>query len=202
MKKIIALVCSVILCLGLCACEQQDPDVPEGMKLVETESKDYSLFVPEDWSVDMSTGVVSAYASLVDQSNISFTGFTVKMRDLYAETVASDDTGSDSEVKGIIDVFWDSYSEDFAETFGDTMKYIDENGEESDSPVYTRTTFGGFEANKYTYTARVTGETYKFTQLVCIEAGYVYILTYTAVTESYDEHLEDVESIIANFGFN
>ena len=55
MKKIVALVCSVILCLSLCACEQQNPDVPEGMKLVETESKDYSLFVPEDWSVDMST---------------------------------------------------------------------------------------------------------------------------------------------------
>ena len=202
MKKIIALVCSVILCLGLVACEQKDPDVPEGMKLVETESKDYSLFVPENWSVDMSTGVVSAYASLVDQSNISFTGFAIKMRDLYAETVASSDTGSDTEVKGLVDVFWDDYSDDFAETFGDTMKYIDENGKESDSPVYVRTTLGGLEANKYTYTARVTGETYKFTQVVCIEAGYVYILTYTAVTDSYDEHLEGVESIIANFRFN
>lgn len=202
MKRITALLCSVLLCLALCSCEQKDPNVPDGMKLVETESNDYSLFVPEDWSVDMSTGVVSAYASLVDQSNVSFTGFTIKMRDLYAETVASDDTGADAEVKGIIDVFWESYSEDFAETFGDTMKYIDENGDESDSPVAVRTTLGGFEANKYTYTARVTGETYKFTQVVCIEAGYVYILTYTAVTESYDEHLEDVESIIANFKFN
>ena len=202
MKKIVAFVCSVILCLSLCACKQIDPNVPDGLKLVETESKDYSLFVPEDWSVDMSTGVVSAYASLVDQSNVSFTGFAIKMRDLYAETVASSDTGSDADVKGIIDVFWESYSEDFAETFGDSMKYIDENGEESDSPVYVRTTLGGLEANKYTYTARVTGETYKFTQVVCIEAGYVYILTYTAVTESYDEHLEDVESIIANFKFN
>lgn len=202
MKKIIALVCSVLLCLSLCACEQKDPNVPDGMKLVETESKDYSLFVPEDWSVDMSTGVVSAYASLVDQSNVSFTGFAIKMRDLYAETVASSDTGSDAEVKGLVDVFWDDYSDDFAETFGDTMKYIDENGKESDSPVYVRTTLGGIEANKYTYTARVTGETYKFTQVVCIEAGYVYILTYTAVTDSYDEHLEDVESIIANFRFN
>lgn len=193
----------LVLCFSLCACgEETDTNAPEGMKLVETESKDYSLFVPTDWNVDMSTGVVSAYASLVDQSNISFTGFAVDQKSLAAETVASDDTDSESSAKGVIDVFWESYAEDFSETFGDTMKYIDENGEEVDSPSPIKTTLGGFEANKYTYTARVTGDIYKFTQVVCIEAGYVYILTYTAVTESYDEHLEDVENIISNFRFN
>ncbi len=203
MKRFTALMLTLLLCLALCACGQTDPDVPDGMKLVETESKDYSLFVPINWSVDMSTGVVSAYASLIDQSNVSFTGFAVNMRDLAADTVAGgDDTGSDADAKGMIEVFWEGYQEDFAETFGDTMKYIDENGDEVDSPAPAKTTLGGFEANKYTYTARVTGQTYKFTQVVCIEAGYVYILTYTAVTESYDEHLEDVESIIANFRFN
>lgn len=201
MKRFTALLLVLVLCFSLCACAQDNTDAPEGMKLVETESKNYSLYVPDHWSVDMSTGVVSAYASKADQSNISFTGFAVDTVSLAEETVVAD-TGSEEEAKSMVDVFWESYSEDFAETFGDTMKYIDENGKEVDDPAPSKTTLGGFAANKYSYTARVTGETYKFMQVVCIEAGYVYILTYTAVTEAFDSHLEDVESVISNFKFN
>lgn len=201
MKKITAILLLFALCLSLCACAQTDPEAPEGMKLAETESKNYSLYVPEHWSVDMSTGVVSAYASKADQSNISFTAFAVDTPALAKETVVAD-TGSEDEAKSMIDVFWESYSEDFADTFGDTMKYIDQNGNENDTPAPAKTALGGFAANKYTYTARVTGQTYKFMQVVCIEAGYVYILTYTAVTEAFDSHLEDVESVISNFKFN
>ena len=201
MKRITALLLVLVLSFSLCACAQDNTDAPEGMKLVDTETKNYSLYVPEHWSIDMSTGVVSAYASKADQSNISFTGFAVDTASLAKETVVSD-TGSEIEAKGMIDVFWESYSEDFAATFGDTMKYIDQDGKETDSPAPAKTSLGGLAANKYTYTARVTGETYKFMQVVCIEAGYVYILTYTAVTEAFDSHLEDVESVISNFKFN
>ena len=184
-KRTLALLLSCLSCVLLCACgETVDADAPDGMKKVDAPSTNYTIYVPQSWTVDMSTGVISAYASMTDRANISFTGFALEDR---ATT---------------LDSFWSGYAEEFASTFGDSMVYFDENGKETSEPVAAKTTLGGLEANKYVYRARVTGEVYKFMQVACIAAGNVYLITYTAVDSNYDAHLSEVNDILNNFKFN
>ena len=185
LKRSILIILAAVFCLALCACgETADADTPEGMKKVESASTSYTMYVPQSWTVDMSTGVVSAYASLTDRANVSFTGFALEDRTTT------------------LDTFWATYSDDFKTTFGDSMVYFDAEGKETTEPFAAKTTLGGIAANKYVYRARVTGEVYKFMQVTCIVAGNVYILTYTAVDSAYDAHIKEVNDSLTNFNFN
>lgn len=183
-KRITALILACAVCAILASCGGTvDADAPDGMKRVEADVKNYTLYVPQSWTVDMSTGTVSAYASSTDRSNVSLTAFAVA-----AGTTP--------------DSFWSEYAGQFNSTFGDSMKYISPEGEPVDEPAASKTTLGGVEANRYEYRATVTGELYRFMQVVCVTAGSVYILTYTAVDEAYDAHLGEVNDIINSFKFN
>ena len=51
------------------------------------------------------------------------------------------------------------------------------------------------KAKKYIYTATVTGAEYKFMQIAVIKGETVYLLTYTAKAELFDEHLPTVNKI-------
>ncbi len=74
MKKIIALLLLLAMTFSLAACSGTPPggdsEIPEGMKIAE-EGEGYTLFVPEDWVVETSTGVTMAYVSTVDPSNVT-----------------------------------------------------------------------------------------------------------------------------------
>ncbi len=186
-KRISLCVLAAALALCVCACgEAADLEAPEGMKKVDAATTSFTMYVPDSWTVDMSTGVISAYASLTDRANVSFTGFAL-----------------DNENRAMtLDSFWETYSGDFKDTFGDSMFYFDENGEETAEPFAAKTTLGGIAANKYVYRAKVTGEVYKFMQVTCIAAGTVYIFTYTAIDSAYESHLQEVGDILDNFKFN
>ena len=55
----------------LAACKNsEDTWQPAGMKLASSEDADYRLWIPESWTVDMSTGIKSAYVSSADLYNI------------------------------------------------------------------------------------------------------------------------------------
>ena len=193
MKKIISLFLAMIICAVLASCGESatESDVPEGMKLVECDDeKSYSLYVPDEWTIDMSTGTVSAYVSSSDSSNITFTGF-------------SPDSVTDLDIP----TFWADYEEDFASTFGDTMHYVSggeelESNEDYEPSIIENFGGSGSNAYRYVYTALVSGDTYKFMQVVCATGGYIYILTYTSTLDNYDTNIEDVQSIIDNFKFN
>lgn len=77
MKKILCVMFVLILSLGLlAACSNGADDfVPAGFKQIAADEADYRLYVPDNWTVDMSTGVTSAFVSEKDRSNISFMGF-------------------------------------------------------------------------------------------------------------------------------
>ena len=92
-----------------------------------------------------------------------------------------------------LDEYWQDYAEDFEATFTD-MEYI------GDAP--TATTLSGIAANKYEYTATVTGNSFRFMQTVCIKDNTVYVITYTSTEENYESNLDDVYKILDNFSFN
>lgn len=168
----VLLILSVMIFSG-CA-KTSDIEAPDGMKLFSNEHTDYTAFVPVNWIVDMSTGTLSAYVSSADASNVSIT----------AQALSAPTT---------LDDYWKGYEEDFKLTFAD-MEYIGE--------APTTTTLSGEAANKYVYTATVTGTQYKFMQMVCIKNMTVYVITYTSTPEAYDGNMEDVEKILDNFSFN
>ena len=87
-----------------------------------------------------------------------------------------------------IDEYWDYYESMFALTFTD-MTYT-EKGENM--------LLSQIAAKKYIYSATVTGQSYRFMQVVAIKSGTVYIFTYTATPDSFDKHIEDVTKILEN----
>ncbi len=193
MKKIICAVFAFILCISVFAsCSKADQFVPAGFKLASDKKADYSLYIPEGWIVDMSTGVTTAYVSKEDRSNISFMGFELSDAIINIGTPdggngegEGSDTENDVPDISTIDEYWAYYSSEFEKTFSDmTYEVTGEN-----------MLVSKIAAKKYVYTATVTGSEYKFMQIVTIKNGTVYILTYTARASVFDKHLEDVLDI-------
>jgi hypothetical protein len=192
-KIIFLIVFILIIASGAQSCTEKDNWVPKGMKKITTDAVDYTMFVPESWTADISTGVVSAYVSSTDRSNVT----------MMASNLANENASMS------LSDYWNKYEAKLLQTFPD-MKYDDATGTEetettdtgSGSYVPVSAVLGGSAANKYIYTASVTGTTYKYMQLICIRNGYAYIFTYTALPEKFDSHLEDVERIIEYFSFD
>lgn len=172
-KKIISAILSALLCLTavLTSCGK-DSSTPMGFKEISDPSLTYHLYVPNDWTADLSTGITSAYYNGRDPSNISMTAFEL-----------------DTAVTGL-ESFWELYEKDLITVFPD-IEY-----ESSGS-----CTLDGVDAMEYIYTATVSGIKYKFMQVIAIKNNTAFIFTYTAVYEKYDEHIEDVLAILEYFDF-
>ena len=174
MKKTVALVLTfVLLAFAFVGCTKKENDVPDGMKEASNDIVDYDLYVPATWTVDVSTGMISAYYSAKDPSNVSMTAFNI-----------------DNEVS-TIDEYFERYKQDFESTF--------ENFEQKETVDML---LDGIAAKKYTYTGTIGSEDYTFMQVVTIRRSMVYIFTYTAISENFDLHTEEVELMIENFKFN
>lgn len=224
LKRIICLLVIVVLsAAALVSCSQENY-VPAGFQKVSGKAVDYNFYVPDSWIVDISTGVVTSYVSAKDRSNVSMMAFEIDSSLIYAEIkpgtttvgdnadpaptapassesapVGSDsgtgtETSTDTEETKIvtIDDYWKYYSKVFTETFAD-MEYS-VNGE--------KMVVASHAAQKYVYTATVTGQQYKFMQVVFMAKGRVYIFTYTALPDMYDKHIEQVDQIIDYISFS
>lgn len=177
MKNIIKtaafLLAAMTLTAALISCSARIDGAPEGMKLVSTDDVEYNLYIPESWTADLSTGVVSAYVSENDYSNINIDAFNLDDPNM---TPAQ---------------FWEKYESDITSTFPDAV-FTDSSNTVID---------GVLAAEQHTFTAAVTGTEYKFMETVFVRMGSAYILTYTSTAENFDSHLEDVQKIIANISF-
>lgn len=175
MKKYIALFLTFVLCIGvLCGCSNNKKAAPDGMKAVESsDNLDYNIFIPETWTQDLSTGVISAYCKSSDLSNISVTQFNLEDTDTLAKHV-----------------------EDYVNELKENL------AEFTLSKDYPQNTLlGGTAASKIEYTAKLVGNEYKYMQVICIRKGTIYFFTYTSLSERYDEHADEVKSILDNFSF-
>lgn len=162
---------TIVLSLSLASCGNTGT-APMGFKEISDEALTYHLYIPEDWTPDISTGFTSAYFSGRDPSNISMMAFEL-----------------DTNITGI-DSYWEFYEKDLLAIFPD-MEYVDTSD----------FTLDGVPAKQYTYTASMSELDYKFMQVVAIKNNQVYVFTYTAVTDKYDEHIEEVIAIIDYFEF-
>ena len=190
MKKLTALFIAIMTFIFTLTSFGADKlDIPEGMQLVENEKNTYSFFVPEDWSVDVQeeSGVSAAYAS--DKSNVSLMIF--------------DWDGTAGSLQ--------EYCDNYFTTVTTTFKEVSDREMYSDNQYFGTIGGNGEPVLKYVYTivsdnaATEEVETYKIMQVFAyyseniVDGGNIYIFTYTARTELYDSHLEEVYDIINEF---
>lgn len=190
MKKTFWAVMLVILLLvsfALSACGNSTTEdgvaIPVGMKLISPDTADYYLFINEDWKDDISTGVVTAYYSDNDPTNIAAMVFSLDGTMTYSE-------------------YWDSYEKEFSAVYSD-YTLVDEaetllDGMTSGRFVYTGT-FGADEERAED--GEENGIKYKFTTVVTIKDSSIYLITYSARESKYDEHIEDFNDVLLNFKF-
>lgn len=173
-RKISALVAAALMMATLVSCGEDTDSAPLGFKEISNDGVSYDLYVPDEWTTDISTGVTAAYYSGIDPSNISMMAFEL----------------SGKEVTSIAD-YWAIYEPSLKAMFPD-LEYVGEPDE---------VTLDEVPAMQYIYTGTVADVQYKLMQIVAIKNASVYIFTYTAETAKYDEHIEDVLAILDYFNF-
>ncbi|MBQ8696265.1 MAG: hypothetical protein IJ519_00970, partial [Clostridia bacterium] len=88
--------------------------------------------------------------------------------------------------------YWAGYTESFGSAIED-FELIKEN---------EAVLLDGHEAGRYVYKGTVAGSVEaQYQQIICIKDGVVYIFTYTAAPDKYEEYLGDVEDMLENFKF-
>jgi hypothetical protein len=140
------------------------------MKLVSTDERAYRFFVPEGWVVDERTEISSAYVSESDSSNVSL--------QMYMTS---------NESKSVSD-FFSECEERYAQIFA-SYELLSEEDVKMD----------GIGAKKYVYTITTGGIEYKQMQAIVMKGAVYYVLTYTALPDLFDSHLDEVEKMIEAF---
>lgn len=151
---------------------------PEGMRDISLEGiHDYRLFIPDSWQTDMQSGIVSAYVSPSDRSNVSLSRH-------YPPTGVN-------TISQFFEALQPSYS-----TLYDDYEILDRH-EEGEEPV----TIGGREGARYVMRGKHGGITYRTMQIFFVRGSYIYVFTYTVTEANFDTHLATVDDIISKIIF-
>lgn len=145
--------------------------VPDGMQRASTEINDFYFFVPANWTLNTQTGFVSAYVGAADPTSVSVTSY-----------------GIDGEPKTV-----DEY---VADALAELGAYA-----EIGAVAVSDTFLDNAEAKQIEYTATIAGTNYRVQQIFCVKRDTVYLFTYTATPEKFEEHLPKVGIILAEFRF-
>lgn len=173
MKKFIAaLICFLFVLTCFTACGDKEK-VPTGTKKVESEFLDYKLYVPKDWTVDVSTGFAAASDS--------------KGRSVSVTKISPDD-----EYTSIDEYYRNFYIKTVEETF--------QNAELTEA--YTENqTLGGYPACRYVLSFTVGEDHYTALQVVGVYGYNLYVFTYFSPADLYADGLETVEEILGYFAY-
>ncbi len=189
LKKVISFAVAAAMSAAIFTSCSKESDVPEGMQLVSNEFVNYEFYVPEDWTPDTTIdGFLSAKTG--DNSNVSVQ--TMTWNNKYDSLDA---------------YFRSDYLKKLESTFKSITLLEDECSIENQTVGTVKN-----PAAKYVYTVKSDDATYKIMQYFSYNAGYIYIITYTGKigdlvngtekeVEYFDDHLEEVSSIIENFVF-
>lgn len=150
-------------------------EIPDGMQLISNKAVDYIMFVPSDWCISVNTGVSAAYVSSEDKTSVSAVAF---------------DTDYTS-----LDDFWNSYSEDIVNTFGN-IEYTDTDNK------YAEVTIDGYQSARcYNFSVTARGVEYRYSENVLLRDGYIYIITFCSEASMFESHISEFDLIISNFSF-
>lgn len=217
MKKLLAIIISVIAMLGLTACGASD--VPEGMQFVSGgESEGYYFYAPEGWAVFNTDGVASAYVSSTNTTSINFIKVTSEKLNKPQDYACGEEGCKGATFSPSVHYFLYHY---FDETnFPESMKLLGEsdvifgNDDADESADRSRYYEFTYVHNDYKYTEDGMGTvdnkiTRGFKQYYIVNGDDFYLMTYSAVydvptfltTSYYDQYKEMLDSVVANFRF-
>lgn len=160
--------------------KEEDVSPAEELTLVSQDYASYRFYLPAGWACDVSAASVSAH-NVSDRSGVSLMSFSL----------ASSNSGTDG--------WWSEFIKDFESVYSDVVIESEE-----------KTTLGGVEAAKKVYTGTLShgdeSETFKFIQVSAVKrrtlsSPEVFVFTYTATSENFDSHLDDVQTMIEKFEF-
>lgn len=151
--------------------ETVDDKTPSGMKIASGDNVEYVLYVPKSWICNSTLGANAAYANESGKPNFSVTSYSPD-GDLTPEQ------------------YFELAEKSYAENLSGYTRVS-----ESDTKVH------GIAAKSYVYTVSYGGVEYKIMQTVTVYGGRIYSLTYTAPSDVFDSHLEEVTQITNCFIF-
>ena len=152
----------------------ENAPAPEGMKLASNDDVAYRFYVPKECKVSREERIFSAYLES-DRSCVSVVPY---MPDVDRMSVG-----------------------DFYGLCKDMM--LTTAGKEGfeEISVIKDLDLGGRVATAYVYRYRVGGVDYQYMQVIAAYKSMLYSVTYTALPQHFDSHLEDVYRIIDAFEF-
>ena len=148
-----------------------DVDIPEGMQIASSDEVEYFLFVPSNWSANMTTAPNAATApdgSFVSVISYLPSGEGISVREYFEKS-----------------------EEMMQTTSGGYYARLSEK----------EITIGGGNALQYEYEYAVGDVTYRYLQVIVGYKSMIYSLTYTALPQNFEANRADVEAIIAAFTF-
>ena len=215
MKKLLALLISIIAVLGLTSCGESD--IPEGMQLVTgSDEAGYYFYAPEGWVTFNSDGVASAYVSTANPTSVSFVEMTSEKIKKAADWKCTEDGCKGVNLSTSEHYFLYHY---FDETdFPESMKLLGEGdvlfGNENAGAERCRYYEFTYVHNdiKYTEDGKGTVEnniTRGFKQFYIVHGGTFYLMTYAGIydvpafltTSYYEQYKEALDTVVANFKF-
>ncbi len=144
-------------------------NVPEGMKLVSDNDAFFRFFAPSDWLTVPGSATYQVYASEEDRSNVSVLGYIPNTNSTTYDNAA----------------YWAEVEKEYQSVLKDYTLLSTTTGEK----------MGDLNATVYEYTYTVGGVSYRARQVVCVYSLMIVTMTYTALPENYDRHIEDVKAM-------
>ena len=144
---------------------------PEGMKLASVEKVPYRFYVPDAWKINKRTESGTAYYSDTDSSNVQVQMYM--MGDDSPATVADYFAYCEEKYKELFESYTLESTEDIK--------------------------MDSISAKQYIYTVVDGGVTYKQLQAIVKKGEVYYTLTYTATSDKFESHLDDVKKMIEKF---
>lgn len=173
MKKIIAvLICILFVLAAFTSCGSKEK-APTGTKQVESEFLNYKLYVPKDWTVDVSTGFAAA-------------------SDSKGRSVSVTEVSPEGDYSSIDEYYRNYYWKTVSDTFANAAL----------TESYTENqTLGGYPACRYVLSFEIGGTQYTAMQVVGVHGYNLYVFTYFSSADLYADGLETVEEILGYFAY-
>ncbi len=149
-----------------------DKNTPEGFEIASADHIEYRLYVPVSWICDAESGISEAYYPESGKSNVTVTSYTP------SESISVQDYFSRCE-----------------EEYRTSLP-----GYERISGPVERTVSGRL-AHTYVYCSVTDGVEFRIMQTLFAYNEMIYSFTYTALTENYEMHMEEVEAMLNAFTF-
>lgn len=153
---------------------ETDEYTPEGMKKISSDDLQYACYAPNDWVANLENKITYAYYPESGRPNVTVTCYS---------------PDKDYSIKDFYEIIEFNYEKEGYEFVGEPEEltvveraaiactYIIEQGD------------GDFARR------------YKLKQVLIGYNGLVYSITYTALEDRFDEHLDDVDKIVKSFRF-